>query len=182
MFLTYQVSEGLVFHVCVKLSRWFLHIRDGPAWRQNQSCLLALIKVSKNQWQESEICTEDSADLRTNLLHTSFGGHPSSNPAQTRYLPPRALPGGLYASVSADHETKAVQGLKNNAGNTSNNFSPTNLPPPLVTRLKASLQRGYLWSMSCVDTLTLKLGVQLFSRRAVSSLMVSAGCRTKSAQ
>lgn len=103
---------------------------------------------SKNQ---SEICTEDSADLRTNLLHTSFGGHPSSNPAQTRYLPPRALLGGLYASVSADHETKAVQGLKHNAGNTSNNFSPTNLPPPLVTRLKAILQRD-----SCVQRLSLK--------------------------
>lgn len=140
MFLTYQVSEGLVFHVCVKLSLWFLHIRNGPVRRQNQKCLLDLVKVSKNWWQESEICTEDSADLRTDLLHTSFG-YPSCNPSQATYLPPRTLSGGLCASASADQETKAVQGLKCSAGNSSSNFSPTNLIPPLVTRLKASLQR-----------------------------------------
>lgn len=150
--------------------------------RQNQRCLLALVKVSKNRWQESKICTEDSADLRTYLLHTSFGGDPSSNPSQARYLPPRTVPGGLYASASADQGTKAVQGLKHSAGNSSNNFSLTNSIPPLVTRLKASLQRDSSVQRLPLEacpmwTLTLKLGVQLFSRRAVSSLMVSVGCR-----
>lgn len=114
MFLTYHVSEGLVFHVCVKLSLWFLHIRNGPVRRQNQRHLLALIKVSENWWQESKICTKDSADPRTDLLHTSFGGYPSCNLSQARYLPPGILPGGLCASLSADHETKAVWELKHN--------------------------------------------------------------------